>query len=188
MISVKCAQCGTERRMYVGHVNRAQKNGNRLFCSRECSGVARRKFKSDEQKKAEKKAYDAEYRVRDVEGRKAKKADYYQRTKDREKEARIRKERMPKHVEYCRRPEYVAWKREYDRQYRAKADYGEYWEAFILALDIRRECLSQMTDTEIRMQNGTFGKSQKRKRDYERTLSKEFEVGPLGSLELGQRR
>ena len=70
--------------------------------------MARRIFKSKAVRVAEKAAYDAEYRARTVEARRARQAAYYQNVtkKNPERERAIRKARMPKHVEYCRRPEY----------------------------------------------------------------------------------
>lgn len=182
----KCAHCGKETDQPAGHVNRARKRGNSLYCSRECSGLGRRTNKTAEQRKEEKRLYDIEYRNRDVEGRKARKAAYYERTKDRAKEAETRKKRMPKHVEYCQRPEYRAWKKSYDRKYRAQKHYGEFADCFLLVMDIRDECLSRMTDYEIRLEKGTLSKSQKRKRDDQRAYSHSPENGSLGNLERGE--
>lgn len=182
-----CAHCGKEADRPAGHVNRARKRGDALYCSRECSGLGRRTNKTAEQRKEEKRLYDIKYRARDVEARKASKAEYYQRTKDRAKEAEARKRRMPKHVEYCRRPEYRAWKKTYDRQYRAVKFYGDFADCFLLVMDIRDECLSRMSDYEIRIENGTINKSLQRKREYERSISNSPENGPLGNLERGER-
>lgn len=183
-----CAHCGGEADRPTGHVNRAIKSGNSLYCSRECSGLGRRKGKTKEDRVAEKRAYDMEYRARNLDTIKAKKAAYYQRTHDPIREAEIRKERMPRHIEYCRRPEYREWKKTYDRQYRAVKHYGDYAECFLLVMDIREECLSRMSDYEIRLSNGTLNKSTQRKRDNERSYSNSPEIGPLGNLEFGQRR
>lgn len=184
----RCAHCGEKADKPAGHVNRARSQGRKLFCSRVCFGLDRRIEKTDAQRKEEKRLYDIQYRARDVEDRKRRKAQYYQRTKDRVKEAEIRKRRMPQHVEYCRRPEYRQWKKTYDRQYRAHKQYGDFADCFLLVMEIRDECLSRMTDYEIRLEKGTLNKSLQRKRDYERTLRNSPEVGPLGNLEHGQRR
>lgn len=183
-----CAHCGEEAEKPSGHVNRSRAQGMRIFCSKVCSGLARRKEKTAEQRKEEKRLYDIQYRARDVEERKRRKAEYYRRTKDRVKEAETRKRRMPQHVEYCRRPEYRQWKKSYDRQYRAHKHYGDFADCFLLVMEIRDECLSRMTDYEIRLEKGTLNKSLQRKRDYERTLRNSPEVGPLGNIEHGQRR
>lgn len=187
MMEFNCAQCGTLTDRPSGHVNRARARGNSLYCSKECSGLGRRKGLTVEQRKEAKRLYDIEYRARDPEGRKALKAEYYRRTHDPVREAEIRKKRMPLHVEYCRRPEYREWKRDYDRNYRAVKVYGDFAECFLLVQDIRDECLSRMSDYEIRMENGTLNKSLQRKRDYERSISNLTENGPLGNLERGER-
>jgi hypothetical protein len=141
---------------------------------------------TDAEKRASKKAYDANRRKELSVEIKAAKADYYQRTRDPAKESEKRKERMPRHVEYCRRPEYRAWKAKYDQEYRAKQEFGEFWESAILALEIRRECLALSDDTEIRRQAGTLNKHQQRRREYDRTYSNQPESGPLGHLEFPQ--
>lgn len=182
-IEFLCSQCGVKSVRCAGDVNRARKNGANLYCSKECSGIARRKPRSVEEKKAAKAAYDREYRKKNRSALRIKKAAYYQRTKDPVREAQERKKRMAAHFEYCRRPEYKKWKREYDRQYRAKKQYGEFADCFLLAQEIRQECLSQASDYEIRLTAGTLNKSMKRKRDYERTHGNRAEIGALGHLE-----
>lgn len=163
----RCAYCGGHASKAAGAVNRARKAGLSLYCNRKCAGLGRRKHKSMEQKKAEKAAYDAEYRAKNRASLKAKKAAYYAEHHDREKEREYRKKRMPKHVEYCRRPEYRVKKKAYDRPHRAKKFYGPLWEAALLTQDIRNAVLEQQTDYEVRLAKGTLSKSQKRKRDYD---------------------
>jgi hypothetical protein len=167
-------------------VGRAERSGVPIYCGRVCSGLARRKLRSDDERRAIKAAYDAKRRSDNAEKIRIKKAAYYQRTRDPVKEAEKRKERMPRHVEYCRRSEYVAWKAVYDQEYRAKKEFGEFWESAILALEIRRECLALADDTEIRRQSGTLNKHQQRRREYDRTYSNQPESGPLGHLEFPQ--
>lgn len=179
-----CPHCGATFIGRVGDVNRATKAGKPKYCGRECAGIARRNGKTGEEKRAEKAAYDKARREALHHRLRAEKAAYYQRTKDPAKEAAKRKERMPKHIEYCRRPKYREWKRKYDEVYRAKTEYGEFWESAILALEIRRTCLELSDDTEIRRQNGTLNKHQTRRRDYDRTHSNKPEIGALGYIEL----
>lgn len=183
----ECAHCGKEADRPAGHVNRNRARGNAVYCSRECSGLGRRKGSTVEQKKEAKRLYDIEYRARDPERRRAAKAEYYQRTRDPVKESAVRKKRMPLHLEYCRRPEYRAKKKAYDRQYRAEKHYGEFAECFLLVMDIRDECLSRLTDYEIRLEKGTLNKALQRKRHDQRTHSNSPENGPLGNLERGER-
>lgn len=185
---IRCAHCGKEADKHTGTVNRSTAAGRPLYCSRECAGLAKRKFKTVEQRKAEKSAYDAKRRVELADKIKAEKRAYHLRTYDPAKAAVKRKARMPRHVEYCRRPEYRAWKREYDKQYRAEKEYGEFAECFLLAMEIRDECLSRMSDYEIRLEKGTMNKALKRRRDYERIDREEPEICALGNLERGERR
>lgn len=186
-MQIMCAHCGKAAEKSAGAVNRARKVGLSLYCDRTCAGLGRRKPpKSIEQKKAEKRVYDAARREALVDQIKAAKREYHKRTYDPVVAAAVRKLRMPHRVEYCRRPEYREWKREYDRTYRANKEYGEFADCFLLVMDIRAECLSQMTDYEIRLEKGTLNKRQQRRRDYDRFDSEELEDCPVGNLERGQ--
>jgi len=184
----RCAHCGTLADRPAGHVNRARRLGLNVYCSKECSFVGRRSEETTTEKKAEKRLYDIDYRRKNRALLKAKKAAYHKRTYDPLSAAVHRKKRMPYHVEYCRRPEYREWKKQYDRRYRAEKEYGDLAECFLLVMDIRDECLSQMSDYEIRLSKDGVAKAQRRKRDYARLDRKEPEIGPLGNLELGQGR
>lgn len=186
MVAYQCAHCGATTETPSSAFNRAQKVGASLYCDRECAGLARRKGKSDAQRKAEKSAYDAARRVALADKIKAEKREYHKRTYDPVKAAEVRKRRMPYHVEYCRSPEYRAWKREYDRRYHANKYYGDYAECFLLVMDLRAECLSQMTDYEIRYAKGGVAKTQQRRRDYERLDREDLEDCSVGDLERGQ--
>ena len=97
------------------------------------------KNKTKKQKVAEKREYDMEYRRKNRQLLKVKKQMYFEKTYDPVKAAEERKLKMSRHVEYCRRPEYKAWKREYDQIYRVKQNYGVFWESFIVLTDIERE-------------------------------------------------
>ena len=103
---IKCAYCGSEVYKKTGAVNRAIKIGKPLYCNKICAGLGRRKNISVEEKKKLKAEYDREYRKNNREQIKERKAEYFQRTYDPEKERIKRKITMPRHVEYCRRPEY----------------------------------------------------------------------------------
>lgn len=158
-MKVICSYCQQETDKPKGEVNRAQAKGANLFCSQKCCGDSKRKGLTDAEKKEAKRIYDEKRRIDKAEILRAKKAEYYARTKDREKEREIRKKRMPAHVEYCRRPEYKAKKAEYDREHLAKKKYGEYWESALLIRDIE----SQYDQREVRENNNLHNKSQKRK-------------------------
>ncbi len=107
--------------------------------------------------------YDLEYRTKNVEMLRAKKAAWFQKAYDPERARIERKKNMHKHIEYCRQPKYVAWKEAYDRQYRAKKGYGEFWEAKLILLDIDK--ILKPHRYEIMIANGTFCKAQRRKRE-----------------------
>ncbi len=159
----RCAHCGKVADKAAGHVNRARERGLNLYCGRKCSGLGRRDGKTKAQRVAEKAAYDAAYREKNRGMLKAKKHERYLRTYDPVEAAVYRKQRMPLHVEYCRQPEYKKWKREYDRQYRAK-EFGVFAEAYLLSIDLNREIKGRMTNEEITQANGTQNKTQRRRR------------------------
>ena len=159
----RCAHCGKVNDKWSGHVNRARARGLNLYCDRRCSGLGRRLHKTTAQRKEEKRLYDIEYRAKNLETLKAKKKAYFQKTYDRKAAAEYRKQRMHLHIEYCRRPEYKAWKREYDRKYRAK-EFGAFADAFLLTMDLNREIKGRMTNEEIKWENRTANKAQFRRR------------------------
>ena len=165
-----CAHCHKPIFHSLGHVNRARKEGRRLFCGRACFGMDRRINKPKAQKVAEKRLYDMEYRRKNRRALKAKKAAYFEATYDPAKAAIERKANMARHVEYCRRPEYKAWKSEYDRAHRAKRDFGPFWEAAMVLHQIEEEVTSRMTKYEIYSANGTLNKALRRRRDYENSV------------------
>lgn len=152
-MKVTCDQCGKTADLPAGHVNRSRRVGMRLFCGRVCSGLGRRGDKDKAQKVAEKAAYDREYRERNRAMLKAKKRAYFERTYDPVKAAVERKKKMPRHVEYCRRPEYKAYKKKYDEQYRAEKNYGPLADASLLLRDLFSNINQRMTHYEIRSSN-----------------------------------
>lgn len=163
-MKITCPHCGKTTDKPPNAVNRAKRDGVRIFCSRRCSGLGRRKGKTKAQIVEEKRLYDAEYRRKNLAMIKAKKAAYFKATYDPAKARTERKKTMPRHVEYCRRPEYRQWKSKYDRQYRSKKDYGPFAEAAMLATDLNREIKGRMTTHEIKWENETSNKSQFRRR------------------------
>lgn len=138
-VTITCDYCGCEVQKRLALYNRAKKDGSSLYCNIKCAGYGRRNNKTIEQKKAEKATYDKEYRERNKERIKKRHAEYFQRTYDPVKAAKERKKKMHKHVEYCRRPEYKRWKKEYDKRYRAKKKFGELWESALILQDIEAE-------------------------------------------------
>ena len=96
----------------------------------------------DKKAKAE---YDRKYRARNKKRLKALQAAYFQRTYDPKKAAGERKKKMPLHVEYCRQPEYKAWKKDYDRK-RRLAKLGDFKEAYVALQALKKEIAKQMPD------------------------------------------
>lgn len=163
-MKVRCAHCGKTADKPPGEVNRASRAGLRLYCGRRCAGLAKRKGVPKSVKRLLKKLYDAEYRKKNLALLKAKKRAYHLRTYDPEKARIERKAKMPRHIEYCRRPEYKRWKSDYDRK-RRDAVYGPFAEAARLCIELSRATREVMTDEEIRQANGTYNKVQRRRRE-----------------------
>lgn len=161
----RCERCGKATERPAGHVNRSRAAGMKLFCGRRCFGLARRQHKTKAQRVEEKRLYDLEYRAKNLEMLKAKKRAYHKQTYDPVKAAAERKKNMPRHVEYCRRPEYKRWKQTYDRQHLAKKHYGPFAEVALMTRDLDNEIKGRMTKHEIRYQNGSTNKAQRRKRE-----------------------
>lgn len=161
-----CAHCGNACEKSAGEVNRARSASLNLYCDRRCSGLGRRKHKTKAQRIEEKRLYDAAYRAKNLSRIKAKKAAYFRATYDPEKARVERKKTMPRHVEYCRRPEYKRQKSEYDRQRRTQ-EYGAFAEAYQLTIELNREIKGRMTNEQIKWENQTANKTQKRRRQAE---------------------
>jgi len=160
MTIVNCQYCNKEIEKRECDIVRANKEGYKLFCDLTCAGLSHRVERTKEEKKLLKREYDIKFRAERAETIKAKKAEYFKRTYNPEKAAIGRKERMPKHVEYCRRPEYKAWKKEYDQTFRAKKTYGEFWEAAIILFELEANIDNKLAKKD----NNLINKSLKRKR------------------------
>lgn len=165
-MQIVCPQCKCSAEIEDNAVRRAQKAGLNIYCSRACSGLARRVPRTVAEKKKRKRDYDILYRAKNLEAIRRKKAEHYQRTVDRDKEREVRKKRMPLHVEYCRQPKYKAYKRDYDMQFRAKKLYGEFADVALILRDVEVEIDKRMTWVERHQANGTLNKSTQRKRQY----------------------
>lgn len=170
-MKIICAQCSKKTDKFIGVINRAKKQCAPLFCNRTCAGLHRRKNLTAEQKKEAKRLYDEKYRNENKKLLKKKKAEFYKKNHDREREKEKRRLRAPQHAEYCRQPEYKKWKKQYDRQFRAKKFFGEFNEAFCVLLELEDEILTRVTRYEIYQTNGTLNKHLQRRRDYEKLIS-----------------
>ncbi|MEN8282583.1 hypothetical protein [Acinetobacter gerneri] len=166
-----CSQCLTEFQRENSQTKRTLKHSNGIiFCSMKCSGLHRRSGKTQEQKKHEKAEYDHKYRERNKAVLKVKKAEYFRKTYDPLKAKQQRKLTMPRHVEYCKSTKYKAYKQKYDMQYRAKKEYGEFWESALIINQLEKEIAERSDFTELAIQKGTLNKRQTRKRNYEQSI------------------
>ena len=165
-ITCTCPQCSKQFAAVTGRWNRAQKIGAPIYCGKVCSGLARRLANppTETERAAAKAEYDRNYRTKNADSRKAQKAAYFKRTYNPEQAAVERKGRAHMHAEYCRRPEYKAWKRDYDKRFLAKKNFGEFAEAALILRGIEQEIDARMTRYEIYQTNGTLNKAQTRRR------------------------
>ncbi len=155
-----CPHCGNQVLKSIGHINRALKLGVPIYCSRVCSGLARRVNRTEEEKKKIKADYDAKYRFTDKS--KESKKRYNQTPEGRATQKRNREQQKENHRKYIQSEEYRKWKQAYDQKYHSKKKYGDFWEASIILQRIEEIVLPEKD--QIRIQNGTCNKSQKRKR------------------------
>lgn len=156
-----CSFCGATFLRPAQYVFRASVD---VFCSRAHFCEFRKLHKTGEQKKAEKSTYDREYRAKNLRILKKKKHEYFRRTYDPEKARIERKANMPRHLAYCRRPDYRKWKVGYDAKYRAKRHYGDFAACDLILRKIEKAVASKMSDYEIRLQQGTLNKRQTRRK------------------------
>ncbi len=156
-----CAYCGAVVAQSQNNIRRALRQGNRLYCDRSCSGLARRV--PLEEKREAKRVYDARRRVERATEIRSKKAASYRRNRDPAKERERRAANMGRHVNYCRQPEYLSYKKDYDRE-RHAAEYGEYAEAYLLLLALEREIRSRASSYERRKAKGYYTRSAQQRR------------------------
>lgn len=164
---IKCPICKREVNKDASAYHRAKKYDLNMYCGRECAGIARRTNKSIIQKKKEKREYDKKYRSLNKGKRRKQNSEWFQRTYDPVAAAIKRKENMHRHIEYCRQPKYKAKKKIYDRKRRAINQFGSFWESHIALLDLDNAIKEMASKYEISIQNQTYNKKQKRRREYE---------------------
>ncbi len=169
LVVVACSGCGGSVAKPAGEVNRAQKAGYRLYCTRACAGLARRvEPLPEEEQKRLKAEYDAKRREELREEIKAKKREYFQRTYDPVKAREERKGKMPYHLEYCRRyyadPVRKKGKHDYDIQRAGAMNYAEFAEAWRLLVELEREIRTRCPDKYERAKaRGYYDKFNERK-------------------------
>ncbi len=154
--------CGKEIDKPIGEINRAKKRNGKIFCNLQCAGAGKRLNRSEEEKKLIKADYDRKFRELNADKIKLAKHEYFKKTYNKEAAAIERKKNMPRHVEYCRRPEYKEKKKQYDKIHAAKRFYGEYWESALI-IDSIEELID---DKEVRQINNLHNKTQKRKQKW----------------------
>lgn len=161
---IVCPHCKKQANIPSGYVNRAKKLGVPRYCSKKCSGLARRHNRTIAESKAIKSAYDLKYKDRGYVL--ILRAWYFfdDYKKNPEKYRKIRQKKMPKHVEYCRQPKYKKYKEKYDKEYRAKKEYGEFWESHLALVKLEKELPSKKI---TKYNQGIINKTQKRKRKWQ---------------------
>lgn len=157
---IQCHWCGNDVEKEIGHINRAKKMGLNLFCSKACFGLNKRTSKQEKVEK--KRLYDLMYREKKSEELRAKKREYYKTPAGRAVQKRNRENMKERHREYIKSERYKKWKYEYDQKYHAKYNYGEFWESHLTLKAI--EVVIEPEKLEVKIQKGTYNKSQKRKR------------------------
>lgn len=169
---ITCPVCGKQANKLAGEVNRARRAGYRLFCGRECAGVARRDGKSKDQRRAAKAAYDANRRVKQRDKILSGKRAYYIANRERFKAAgaalradpAFRAKMKAYQHEWVRRPAVRAAKKAYDRRRRAVLEFGDgdVADAVILIHEIND--ILRPTRREVKAATGRYNLCQNRKR------------------------
>jgi len=158
-MSRNCPHCKQSFQPKTGAANRADKLGVPIYCSRTCSGLARRVNRSAADKKAAKVEYDRKRREALGDRLRVEKRAAYYANHDanlaKQAELRRRDGEYEKHLEYLRTPEYRAKKKQYDEELR-KAEYGEFAETWRLLLDLEKEIRSQQSSYERRKARGYY--------------------------------
>jgi hypothetical protein len=171
-----CCYCSNEFIVLpnnIGQRNNSIRLGLPIYCNRTCAGLGRRGDETLEEKRQIKTWYDLFLRISMTEDEKIFESfsrcvyfliDYKQNPN---KYKKWRNKRMPKHVEYCRQPEYKEYKKGYDEQYRAKKHFGSYWESAIILKNLDNE----IDYRESKRHNKIYNKSTtKRKRAWQKQL------------------
>lgn len=169
--TIKCKFCGNDFQRALATV----KLHGAKFCSRRCSGQARVVPMTESERKAAKSEYDARRRNGPERARilAEKRGDYY---KNRERYRRYwaKKRKQPGYKKMMRdylagywTPELKALKKDYDRKFRAKRQFGPFWESHYLIQLINDEVLRQTTKYDCRISRGYYNKAQLRRRNAE---------------------
>ncbi len=164
-----CATCGKP-----SGKKRLHKGCKHAYCSGECSHEGRRLHRSKADKVARKAAYDADYRDKNGEILKRKKAERHRRTYTPEKGRAYRAAKKAAgwdHSAYCREymsdPDRKAAKVKSDQIRQAKLRYGDNWEAAIALTELCKEVRAQEPSKYERLKaRGYYDRNaQQRRRD-----------------------
>lgn len=158
----RCPHCKKWHQPKVGAANRADKLGAPIYCSRVCSGLARRKNIAPEAKKAAKSEYDKARRQQIGEELRAKKREAYyaNHEKNLAYQAELRKKpgAYEKHLAYLRNPEYREKKKSYDAE-RQEAGYADFAESWRLLQALEKEIRSRQSAYERRKARGYYARA-----------------------------
>lgn len=184
---IECFLCGRWHEKENGHINRSMRIGAPVFCSKLCKSQIRnlqskRCRKSKQQLMVEKRQYDVTYRQKNKEKIATRKKKYHLKSYNKEKEALKRKtdKYRAKHRKYLSTDKYKAWKHKYDRKYRCKNEYREFWEAASLLIDIDNKLKPKRYEIDLKLNR--FNKAKQRRRNYEKTKRCELERLTMGNF------
>lgn len=171
MAEQHCRHCGAVVKQPAGAITRAMKLGANLFCGKSCAGLFKsvngaKYWMTDAERRAAKSEYDKRRRAQMREEINARKRQYHHATKHARADV-LRAHRVKRreyHAEYCRQPQYVERKAAYDRDLRARKQFGEFAEAFLILQKVEGEVADRATRQEIMQTNGTYNKAQNRRR------------------------
>lgn len=173
LICCYCSKSFAVKENNIGQRKKSIRLGLPIYCNRTCAGLGRRTNETPEQKMAIKAWYDQFLNIsmtdEEKELEELQRMVYFQweYAKNPEKHRARRQARMEAHIEYCRQPEYKEYKKGYDETYRAKKNFGDYWESAIILKNLDNE----IDYRESKRQNKIYNKSTtKRKRAWQKQL------------------
>lgn len=176
-VQVACDQCGRETTKSTSHVNRAKRIGAHLYCSRACSGLARRDGRSLEEKRADKAAYDRDYRAKLGAELLAKKKAAYDAVKEtpeyraKQREQRRRQKESGYRENYLKGERYRRYKHDYDIRKRSREQYGEFAECHRLLIELEKEIRRRCPDKYERLKARGYYERQAEKCRMKRMLN-----------------
>lgn len=174
-MNLVCCYCDKPFKVKENNIGQRKKSirlGLPIYCGRKCAGLGRRTNETKDEKIAHKQWYDLFIRAsmtddeRDLDSLLNAVWFDYDYNKNPEKYKQWRQKKMPKHVEYCRTPEYKKWKKSYDENYRAQKEFGEFAESAVVLKEIEKIIDSKT----IRIEKGCHNKRQKRLKIWKNSM------------------